>query len=186
MHGNNPGNLRRWGAMPVVNGFAVFPNITVGLEAMEAQLGLYFQRGLNTLQKIIRTWAPASDNNPTNNYILNVSRMSGFDENQVLDWTHPLTKGRIMFAMIHQEQGGVPVPLDLLRSVAGMVMSDTFTGPLPSFETPLQPATSPAAATAQPQAGVALPAQENSGSGDVVASMVEAAATDETVTHSQG
>jgi hypothetical protein len=44
-------------------------NRSDGLRALSRQLVLYDGRGINSVEKIISTWAPASDNNNTAAYI---------------------------------------------------------------------------------------------------------------------
>lgn len=77
---NNPGNLRRWGNRPVVNGFAYFDTPEQGWAALHRQVELNIGRGL-TLQEFFggqrdaqgnvkpggySGYAPAADkNNPT-------------------------------------------------------------------------------------------------------------------------
>jgi hypothetical protein len=147
MNGNNPGNLRKWGTYPVANGFAVFPSLQTGTDAMRDQLKLYFKRGLNTIQKIVFTWAPPSENNSVA-YIQAVCKLSGYQEHQVLDHTDPTEMGRLMYGMIHQEQGGMPVPLDLLQKAVGAAPGTPLSGPFPhkpAMDTRPPAATEPAA-----------------------------------------
>jgi hypothetical protein len=66
---NNPGNLRSGiGQTGTDNGYAVFATADDGWNALYNQIQLYISRGLN-LQQMIYTYAPPSDNNPTNNYL---------------------------------------------------------------------------------------------------------------------
>lgn len=43
-----------------------------------------FDRGVNTIKKLITEWAPPADGNDTNGYINAVCRMSGFDPDDVI------------------------------------------------------------------------------------------------------
>lgn len=76
---NNPGNIRynrsiKWkGQIGESNGFCVFENSDYGLRAMILLLKRYINvYKLNTLEKIISRYAPASENN-TRGYISFVS-----------------------------------------------------------------------------------------------------------------
>lgn len=67
---NNPGNLR---ASPYAigkdtNGYAIFPDSTTGWNALNYQLSLYSQRGMD-LEQMINVYAPAGDNNDPNSYL---------------------------------------------------------------------------------------------------------------------
>ncbi|MBE9807346.1 lytic transglycosylase, partial [Escherichia coli] len=71
---NNPGNLNFAGqagaSLERPGGrFARFETAFDGLRALARQLMLYAGRGINSVEKIISTWAPASDNNNTTAYI---------------------------------------------------------------------------------------------------------------------
>src|SRR5206468_2986060 len=81
---HNPGNLRHWSGVPTVNGFASFESDASGIAAMKKQLELYFGRGLNTLDSIIGTYAPSSEND-TGAYISDVSGKTGFKHDQPLN-----------------------------------------------------------------------------------------------------
>ena len=59
----------------------------------------------DTISKIIKTYAPASDNNNDAAYIANVSRWTGYGPNQHLDLNNNDTLSRLMAAMIRQEKG---------------------------------------------------------------------------------
>lgn len=70
---NNPGNLNFAGqagaSLERPGGrFARFETAFDGLRALARQLMLYAGRGINSVEKIISTWAPASDNNNTTAY----------------------------------------------------------------------------------------------------------------------
>ncbi|EGB84551.1 hypothetical protein HMPREF9533_00593, partial [Escherichia coli MS 60-1] len=79
---NNPGNLNFAGqagaSLERPGGrFARFETAFDGLRALARQLMLYAGRGINSVEKIISTWAPASDNNNTTAYIRAVSQRLG-------------------------------------------------------------------------------------------------------------
>lgn len=80
---NNPGNLRRWGNTPVVDGFASFPTLEAGWAALRRQVEINIGRGL-TLNEffagkpgVYAGYAPASDNNHPINYARFVGGKAG-------------------------------------------------------------------------------------------------------------
>lgn len=80
---NNPGNLRSWGANPVKNGYAVFPNPDEGWAALRAQIAKNIGRKL-TLEEffagkpgVYGGYAPAEDSNHPKQYAAFVGRSIG-------------------------------------------------------------------------------------------------------------
>ena len=83
---NNPGALQygsfalKNGAVGSLNGFAVFPNQTVGSQAEDALVQNYANQGFS-IDQMINAWAPptAQGNSPTstNNYVNSVSSAVG-------------------------------------------------------------------------------------------------------------
>jgi hypothetical protein len=84
LRNNNPGNIRRSARSPfdgeVVpstdKSFRQFRTMEYGYAAMFTLLGVYLSTGRNTVEKIVRSWAPPSENN-TMAYIGRVERTSG-------------------------------------------------------------------------------------------------------------
>jgi len=112
---NNPGNIRKsgttWaGAVPPElqkdASFVIFTDAVYGIRAMAKILKSYAGRGLITIEKIISTWAPATEND-TRAYIASVSRATGFDATKPLD-TNQLMK--LIPAIIQHENGSQPYP----------------------------------------------------------------------------
>lgn len=63
---NNPGNLRfanQRGATLGEGGFARFATQAQGIQAAKEQLDLYVKRGFNTIDAIVKKWAPPNENN---------------------------------------------------------------------------------------------------------------------------
>lgn len=93
---NNPGNIRigktAWrGKIPISQNtdgeFEQFQTFALGVRAMIKNIQSYQRdRGINTIEQIIKTWAPASDNNNTVAYIAAVSMQSGLSPTQPLDF----------------------------------------------------------------------------------------------------
>ena len=100
---HNPGNLRKWGNAPIVNGFAQFGSDEEGLRAMASQLKIYQTRDkLNTLEAIISKYAPASEND-TATYIQNAVQKTGYGAGEQLDLNDVNTLSKVMSAMTKQE-----------------------------------------------------------------------------------
>lgn len=85
---NNPGNLRRWGANPVQNGYAVFNTPEEGWAALRKQIQLNVNRGL-TLEEffggktgVYPGYAPSADSNDPANYARFVAGRAGIAVNQ--------------------------------------------------------------------------------------------------------
>lgn len=99
----NPGNLRKTSGL----GFQAFATPDDGIRAAARQLQRYEDEAkwghADTIAKIIRLYAPASDHNDTAAYINNVSRASGFDANQHLDLHDPSVLARILSPILRQE-----------------------------------------------------------------------------------
>ena len=87
---NNPGNIRfiannPWnGQVRNDGGYGVYDTPQNGTRAMGRQLRAYQQRGLDTVRKIIGTWAPSSEND-TNAYIKHVADILQINPDQPFD-----------------------------------------------------------------------------------------------------
>lgn len=120
---NNPGNLRRWGDTPVINGFAHFNSMQEGLDAEQKQLELYGRRGINTLSGIAGTWAPSNEND-TAAYLAHLMGHTGYGANQKLDMNDPEVRRKIANAINANENG--PTYGDLIGSAQnGIAQADT-------------------------------------------------------------
>lgn len=108
---NNPGNLNYVGqAGATMEGgeggrFAVFESMQHGVAALYKQLQLYFKRGINTLSSIVKTYAPASDNNNVDAYISALTKATGKGANEVLDSGDTATIARLMKGIVDHENG---------------------------------------------------------------------------------
>jgi len=71
---NNPGNLRRWGRIPVVDGFASFPTVAEGWTALQTQVRKNIGRGLTLYEffggkpDVYPGYAPDNDGNHSRHY----------------------------------------------------------------------------------------------------------------------
>lgn len=118
LRNNNPGNLRSWGNTPTSGGFAQFGDMRDGLSAMAGNLLAYSRQGINTIDGIIKRWAPASDNNNTGAYIAHVSKLMGVKAGDALDMQNPDTLAALMGAITQHENGRNPFSMDELRQSA--------------------------------------------------------------------
>lgn len=111
LRNNNPLNIRK--SSDVFLGeiesddaaFKKFKSMVYGYRAAFVILGNYNNRGFNTIEKIIKRWAPPSDGNNTENYIQNVSKRSGVDRDTILMRYHGSYYIKIVAAMCYSENG---------------------------------------------------------------------------------
>jgi len=108
---NNPLNIRHnkdFFQGEVLGGtdksFKQFVSAAYGYRAAFVTLGTYLQRGRNTIDKIIRAWAPPTENN-TESYIANVEKRSGVERFKVLTACSGSDYRKIVAAMCHCENG---------------------------------------------------------------------------------
>lgn len=116
---NNPGNIRTSGiaykgeVQPSANpSFKQFQDMSYGFRAMASLLYNYINsKGLNTIRKIINTYAPAADNNNPDSYANFVASQTGIGIDDTLstaDFTSFLFTPnilKIIRAMARIEQG---------------------------------------------------------------------------------
>ncbi|CNI67348.1 LysM domain-containing protein [Yersinia massiliensis] len=113
---NNPGNLNYAGQRGAEkesgpNGrFAVFQSMTDGVAALYKQLNLYFQRGTNTIESIVKKYAPASDGNNVMSYITSLMKATGKKANEVLSAEDMQTMFALIKGIINHENGAGFVP----------------------------------------------------------------------------
>lgn len=108
---NNPLNIRignTWlgeRQCPTDSEFEEFVSMQYGLRAAFVILRRYirhYQR--NTIEKIISTWAPSSENQ-TENYIQQVCKMTGIDRYRLIDYSDKYTMCVLVAAMAKMECG---------------------------------------------------------------------------------
>lgn len=121
LRNNNAGNVR---AAPNTIGsdgeFPVFANARDGNAALARQLMLYGDRGNNTLNGIIHTYAPSKENN-TRAYIKAVSEMTGFNPNERINLHSPEALQKLIPAIIKHENGTQPFS----RQEIGLAINDS-------------------------------------------------------------
>ncbi|MEX3020742.1 hypothetical protein AB4K05_14215 [Kluyvera sp. STS39-E] len=121
---HNPGNLREASnTTGKSGGFSTFANDADGLSAMARQLMLYGDRGNNTLNGFIHTYAPSKENN-TRAYIDSVSGSTGFGAKERLNLHDPETLKSIMAAMIQHENGAQPFTEEQLANAIQTAITD--------------------------------------------------------------
>ena len=114
----NPLNIRhsksRWKGMArdqTDPAFVRFTTMAYGYRAAFCLLRTYrVKYGYNTLRKIIKRWAPPSENN-TERYIQNVSQWTGIDPDKILTCQDANAMIQIVAAMSRMENG-IPANLE--------------------------------------------------------------------------
>lgn len=106
---NNPGCLRdgasNWkGKTGSEKGFVRFSTMEYGIRASLINLrNTYFNKGLNTISKIMYKYAPPSENN-TEKYIADLETWTGFNRNRVLKFNEQ--EMYILFSKISRKENG--------------------------------------------------------------------------------
>lgn len=115
----NPGNIRiTSGALwkGEIKGtdkdFKTFKSMGFGYRAILVTLNSYFNKGFNTIEKIISRYAPGSENN-TNAYINTVTNLTGIHKDTVLDFSDKLKIKKIIEAMSYVENGIKANPIEI-------------------------------------------------------------------------
>lgn len=123
---NNPGNINYVGQAGAEREypsgrFARFKTAFDGLKALSYQLMLYAGRGINSIEKIISTWAPGNENN-TEAYISAISKKMGIPANAALNLRNPQIMSSLMSGIIQHENGRNPYESELINraALAGM------------------------------------------------------------------
>lgn len=108
---NNPGNLVFAGQRGATKGetvaghtFAKFQSAEEGVAALYRQLQLYQKRGIDTLTEIMGVYAPEGANN-TGAYINALSKATGLDPNQQLNFGDPATAAAMIRGISQHEAG---------------------------------------------------------------------------------
>jgi asparagine N-glycosylation enzyme membrane subunit Stt3 len=105
---NNPFNIRDsktvWKGETTADldkSFEEFESMIYGIRAGIRNARTHYGRGINTIRKLIATWAPSNEND-TENYIKYVANAANMDENQVFKFDSE-TMFRIMAPMAKLE-----------------------------------------------------------------------------------
>lgn len=98
---SNPGNIRMPGRP---TGFAQFASAGDGLRAIANQIKLYVKRDkLDTIDKIISKYAPASDRNNVGAYAKHVEKLTGIKRNAKINVDDPAVLAKIVSAITKHE-----------------------------------------------------------------------------------
>jgi hypothetical protein len=92
--------------------FKQFQTPAYGYRAAFVVLATYLSQGKDTIDKIIRSWAPPKEND-TIGYIEDVERLSGLKRDKVLSATVGEDYVKIVIAMSKVENGVNAVPTDV-------------------------------------------------------------------------
>lgn len=122
LRNNNPLNVRDNGdkfvgerAVDTDPGFKQFISDAYGYRAAFCVFGTYLSRGVNTIDKIIKSWAPPQDHNNTEGYINRVAAMSGVGRFQILTALSGNEYIKIATAMCFVENGMQANMSDLMQ-----------------------------------------------------------------------
>lgn len=134
LRNNNPGNLI---AAPNTTGrdygnnhyYAQFANPRDGIAAMSRQLMLDAENGFNTIDDLMRKYAPAKSGNNTQGYIDRVSKGTGFGPYEKLNMHDPDVLGKIMPHMIKVENIEQPYSYaQIMEGIMDSIMDDRWKG----------------------------------------------------------
>jgi hypothetical protein len=84
--------------------FAKFKSTEEGIAALYRQLQLYQKRGIDTLTEVMGVYAPEGANN-TGAYINALSKSTGLDPNQQLNFNDPATAAAMIRGISQHEAG---------------------------------------------------------------------------------
>ncbi|MGR5077930.1 virion protein [Photobacterium swingsii] len=107
---NNPLNIEyssrnNWRGQVGTDGrFAIYEDDKWGFRAATRILRSYRKRGVNTIQSIIHTFAPAHENN-SDHYANVVSQITGIDKYAKVDARNDVTAAKLLQAMAKMEVG---------------------------------------------------------------------------------
>ena len=113
LRNNNPLNIRRtanlWQGLSKEQNdpdFFQFESMAWGYRAAFVVLRTYRNRyGINTVERIVRRWAPEKDGNDTEYYIRKVTVLTGLERKQIVDDQDPRTMMNLVAAMSRVENG---------------------------------------------------------------------------------
>lgn len=113
LRNNNPLNIRRtkelWQGLKTEQtdpDFFQFESMCWGYRAAFVVLRTYRNRyKANTIERIVRRWAPEADGNDTEYYIRKVAVLTGLERKQIVDDQDPKTMMNLVAAMSRVENG---------------------------------------------------------------------------------
>ena len=120
LRNNNPGNIRISGAAwlgkvspNTDDEFEQFNEAENGIRALVKILKSYAARGVDTIERVVRTYAPSSEND-TESYIRSVEKQTGINRNSKL--VYPRDLYAIVPAIIKHENGINPYTQDTITT----------------------------------------------------------------------
>lgn len=134
LRNNNPGNLT---AAPNSVGYdygnnhryVKFASSRDGIAAMSRQIMLDAEKGLNTLDSLLRKYAPSSVGNNTQGYIDRVSKGTGFNPYERLDMHDPRVLEKIIPYIIKVENIEQPYSYEEISAgITDSIMDDRWAG----------------------------------------------------------
>lgn len=133
MRNNNPLNLRAVGNQNADRqGFRVFGTMEEGILAANEQLDRYAAKGVNTIEKIISTWAPPNEND-TKAYIDEMVKETGMSADQIIEQGH---RAILLAAMAKHESGKPGVITPDSGAIADVLQSNASPTPYAGRATP--------------------------------------------------
>ena len=141
---NNPGNIRKnksfaWqGEQPGMKEgeYIIFDSLVNGYRAQIKLLNNYILKGYDTVSKIITRYAPASDNNPTADYISYVCKRTGLAPDQKIAANDYTTIGKLALAMsffehgIKNDDGTLSEAINSAKNLLGVITNTVKDNPL--------------------------------------------------------
>ncbi|MCU4119293.1 hypothetical protein [Variovorax sp. N23] len=128
---NNPGNLNYAGQAGASKEggpggrFAVFATPEAGITAAAKNLMAYQDKyGINTIEKIIKRWAPSTEND-TSAYISTVSKQTGIKSDQPLDLRDPKILAPLISSIIKHENGQNPYDAETIAKAAAAAVRES-------------------------------------------------------------
>jgi len=119
---NNPGNIKQDGQVwqgevsPSTDPpFKQFKDMGWGYRAIFVNLRGYLKQGINTINNIIKTWSPPTDNNNTLAYISDVSKTTEVDPDEIITLNNVDVLKEIAKAISHHENGVDAIPSQVDR-----------------------------------------------------------------------
>jgi hypothetical protein len=131
---NNPLNLKAnqpyEGMVSQINNFCVFSSPVWGYRAAFRNYITKFDRGVNTISKLITEWAPPSEND-TNSYIQRVCSITGFGPNEVIALKTWSVCSSVAYAQTIVECGAFSPFFTRDQMAAGALRAGIVDAPLP-------------------------------------------------------
>lgn len=94
------------GQSGVNKNYAVFESVDMGIRAGDKVLTTYgTKHNINTVEEVLKRFAPAADNNDTEAYIKHVSNKTGFARDEEIDLSDSSVRDALLSAMVKQETG---------------------------------------------------------------------------------